>query len=303
MVDPSPHKIRFVTAQKGVKPEALDWGGNGVPLVFLAGLGNTAHTFDDFAPKFTAHHHVYAITRRGFGASSVPAPTGDNYDSDRLGDDVLDVMDVLKLERPFIAGHSISGLELTSIGTRHPEKVSSLIYLDAISSSRAYYSSDTDTFEVDIDSLRRILDRYPPAGDIISDFRARIEDMQTLMPRLEKELANLHDQLQGVPDSLLIPNSPQQQAARAILNGEHKYGTGTAPILTIVASPPACGSSCDTSAGKKFEAQVSSYIDAFQTGNPQAHIVRLARANHQVWRSNEADVIREMNELMDHPLQ
>jgi len=34
-----------------VKLEVLDWGSSGRCLVFLAGLGNTAHDFDDFAPK------------------------------------------------------------------------------------------------------------------------------------------------------------------------------------------------------------------------------------------------------------
>jgi hypothetical protein len=74
VIDPSPHTIRFVTVDKDVALEVLDWGGNGPPLVFLAGLGNTAHIFDSFAVKFTATHHVYAITRRGYGMSSAPPP-------------------------------------------------------------------------------------------------------------------------------------------------------------------------------------------------------------------------------------
>jgi len=49
--DPSPHSIQFVTVDENVKLEVLDWGGSGKPLVLLAGLGNTAHVFDDFAPK------------------------------------------------------------------------------------------------------------------------------------------------------------------------------------------------------------------------------------------------------------
>jgi len=75
VIDPSVHKTSFVTVDKGVKLEVLDWGGSGPPLVFLAGLGNSAHNFDSFAPNFTTRHHVYAFTRRGFGASSAPAPT------------------------------------------------------------------------------------------------------------------------------------------------------------------------------------------------------------------------------------
>ncbi|MEP7238512.1 MAG: alpha/beta hydrolase, partial [Ferruginibacter sp.] len=65
--------ISFVTVDTGVKLELLDWGGKGEPLLFLAGLGNTAHVFEEYAPQFTDEYHVMALTRRGFGASSQPA--------------------------------------------------------------------------------------------------------------------------------------------------------------------------------------------------------------------------------------
>ena len=71
--DPSPHVARFVTVDTDVRLEVLDWGGSGRPVVLLAGGGDTAHVFDDFAPKLTAHYHVYGITRRGFGASGYAA--------------------------------------------------------------------------------------------------------------------------------------------------------------------------------------------------------------------------------------
>jgi non-heme chloroperoxidase len=40
-----------------VRSEVLDWGGTGRTVVLLAGLGNTAHVFDDFAPKLAADDH------------------------------------------------------------------------------------------------------------------------------------------------------------------------------------------------------------------------------------------------------
>src|SRR2546430_15522696 len=75
-----------VTVEKDVALEVLDWGGTGVPVVLLAGRGQTAHSFETFAPSLASFYHVYGITRRGYGASSKPA-TG--YLSDRLADDVL----------------------------------------------------------------------------------------------------------------------------------------------------------------------------------------------------------------------
>jgi len=70
--DPSPHTAQFVTVDKSVRLEVLDWGGSGSPIVFLAGGGDTAHVFDEFAPKLTTDYHVYGITRRGFGAPDFP---------------------------------------------------------------------------------------------------------------------------------------------------------------------------------------------------------------------------------------
>jgi len=91
--DPTVHRVQFIEVDKNVKLEVLDWGGPGRPLVLLAGAGNTAHMLDPLATKLTAWYHVYGITRRGFGASSAPAPTRENYASDRLGDDVLAVIE------------------------------------------------------------------------------------------------------------------------------------------------------------------------------------------------------------------
>jgi hypothetical protein len=88
--DRSPHITRFVTVDKDVRLEVLDWGGFGRPIILLAGGGNTAHVFDNFALRLREHYHVYGITRRGFGASGY-LPT-DNP-ADRLGDDVVAVID------------------------------------------------------------------------------------------------------------------------------------------------------------------------------------------------------------------
>lgn len=117
--DPSPHIVQLITVDDNVQLEVLDWGGTGRPVVLLAGLGNTAHIFDEFAPKLVGGYHVMGITRRGYGASSAP-PAG--YSADRLGDDVLAVVKSLKLTRPVLVGHSIGGEELSSVGSRFPKR-------------------------------------------------------------------------------------------------------------------------------------------------------------------------------------
>src|SRR6185369_12914109 len=118
--DPSKHHVKFVDVEKGVRLEVLDWGGVGRPIVLLAGSGNSAHVFDDFAPKLTDSGHVYGITRRGYGASSQPAS---GYDDQRLSDDIVQVLDALKLEKPVLAGQSMAGGEITTVGGAHPSRL------------------------------------------------------------------------------------------------------------------------------------------------------------------------------------
>lgn len=124
--DPSPHAVRFVSVGDGVQLEVLDWGGSGRAVVLLAGGGDTAHVFDDFATKLTTHNHVYAITRRGFGASGY-ADAGNV--GDRLGEDVLAVIDALKLDKPILVGHSIAGAELSWMANRYQDRVAGVVYL------------------------------------------------------------------------------------------------------------------------------------------------------------------------------
>jgi non-heme chloroperoxidase len=127
--DPSPHQIRFVTVQPGVKIETLDWGGTGRPLILIAGAGGTAHTFDDFALLLAPHFHVYGVTRRGYGDSSRPR---NGYDADRLGDDVVAVIRTLNIKRPILMGHSFGGQEVSDVATRYPTLIAGAIYLDAV---------------------------------------------------------------------------------------------------------------------------------------------------------------------------
>lgn len=70
--DLSPHVVKSVPVDHDVQLEVSDWGGSGPALVLLAGLGDTAHVFDDFAPMLTARYRVVGVTRRAHGQSSAP---------------------------------------------------------------------------------------------------------------------------------------------------------------------------------------------------------------------------------------
>lgn len=127
--DPSPHQVRSITVDSSVQLEVLEWGGSGPPVVLLA-CYVSAHVYDEFAPKLTNQFQVYGITRRGIGASDKPA-TG--YAVQQSANDVLAVLNSLKLQKSLLVGHSCAGQVLTMFAAQHPERLHGLVYLDAAS--------------------------------------------------------------------------------------------------------------------------------------------------------------------------
>jgi pimeloyl-ACP methyl ester carboxylesterase len=293
-IDPAAHRSQLVTVDTNVRVEVLDFGGSGQPLIFLAGMGNTAHVFDTFAPKFTTTHHVYGITRRGFGESSVPK---DGYSADRLGDDVLAVIDALNLTRPVLAGHSVAGTELSSIASRNPKRVAGLVYLDA-GYPYAFYNAERGDVVLDSIDLRRKLDLLVN-GPI--DSRPTIQELLAELPRFERNLQERQKELASMPPP---PPEPEgMNVPRAILAGAQKFtNLGSVPILAIYALPHALQGPPDDPSRAMRQAvdleTTGAQAAAFEKGVPSARVVRLPNANHFVWRSNEADVLREMNAFL-----
>jgi pimeloyl-ACP methyl ester carboxylesterase len=291
--------VQFVTVDQDVRLEVLDWGGSGRPLVFLAGLGNTAHVFDTFAPKFTANYHVYGITRRGFGDSSKPVPANGNYSADHLGNDVLAVIDALKLDRPVLVGHSIAGEELSSIGSRHPEKVAGLIYLDA-AMGYAFYSRSSGWIVLDYLDLKQRMDQFQDGA--MQSPKQYMEDFSASISRFEKDLQEMSKEVTNEPAPPPLPSRPP--ILGAIQFGEQKYTEIHGPILAIFACPHNFDRAAKDNPNAKAAlvandlARCTPQADDFAAGVPSAHVVRLPNADHYVFRSNEADVLREMNAFL-----
>jgi pimeloyl-ACP methyl ester carboxylesterase len=300
--DTTAHTIQYVTVDKDVNLEVLDWGGTGRPLIFLAGLGNDAHVFDGFAPNFTAHYHVYGITRRGFGASSRPAPDDDNYSADRLGDDVLAVMTKLELQRPILAGHSLAGEELSSIGSRFPEKVAALIYLDA-GYGFAYYDKLHGDTVFDFFQLKKQLDDFT-SGRAHAPEHA-VKEISAAVSDFNRDLAEATKRDPAVPE-LHPPSAAIPPIVLAINLGGRKFSQIPVPVLAIFACPHNFDFDRSLRGDPNLKAQIvaedafttSRQADAFAQGVPSARVVRLANADHYVFRSNEGDVVREMNSFL-----
>jgi non-heme chloroperoxidase len=302
--DPSSHTTRFVTVDKDVRLEVLDWGGSGRPIVLLAGGGNTAHVFDDFAPRLTDHYHVYGITRRGFGASGYSAT--DNP-ADRLGDDVLAVIDALNLKRPILVGHSIAGVELSSLANSHPNRVGGLVYLDAAYS----YAFDNGT-GVNAMEMQKLQGPQPPppSQTDLSSFSALQKYYQRVNGFLFPE-AELRAQRESTPDGGVGKQRdlPGTALFMPLMTGTKKYTTIPIPALVIFANPHGQGTWVDENTDPSVQTAAKAYSTALQAlaetqeksvknGVPMAHVITLPGANHYVFLSNDAEVVKDIDAFL-----
>jgi non-heme chloroperoxidase len=302
--DPSPHIVRFISVDKGVNLEVLDWGGSGKHLILLAGGGNTAHVFDDFASKLTAGYHVYGITRRGFGASSY---SDTEHPADRLGEDVLTVMDALKIRMPFLVGHSIAGAELSSIANSHPERIAGLVYLEA-----AYSYAFDDGKGTNVMAAQALNAPQPPPPDAadLASFSALAAYYERINGFRFPE-AELRQQREPAPDGEVgqYRNVPGGAMLMSLITGPKKYATIPVRALVIVANPHSLGTWVDENTDPSVRAAAKAYSGALtpltakqekavEDGLPRAHVITLPNAHHYVFLSNETEVLREIRTFL-----
>jgi non-heme chloroperoxidase len=296
--DSSPHRVSFVSIAPDVRLEVLDWGGSGPPLVFLSGLQDVAHGFDDLAPEFTNDYHVLAITRRGYGASSQP-PGG--YDLAGRVADLRAVLDSLGLQRVALVGHSIAGDELTAFAGAYPARVTSLVYLDA-----AYDHSD----------LQQMLGQFPAPPPMQARDSASPRAVQAYLQRVygmhipEAQLRSiarydssghlLADVTPPTIDSLIMAGC-----------GHPNYGAVRAPALVIYAVVDSVGqvfrfySALDPphrDAARRFTAALQRWAATerarVRRQLASAQVVELHGANHYVFDSHRTEVIHSVREFL-----
>ncbi|MGB6688295.1 MAG: alpha/beta hydrolase [Terracidiphilus sp.] len=300
--DPSPHKVHFVTVESGVKVEVLDWGGIGRPFVLLAGGGDTAHVFDEFAPKLRSltHGHIYAITRRGFGASGY-APTSEP--ADRLGEDVLAVLESLKLKRPILVGHSIAGAEMSWIANNHPDSISGLVFLEA---GYSYAFDDGHGANVMDMMALHAPQPPPPTPSDLASFGA-LEDYNERVNGFRSPEAELRQEWRVTPTGAVGDriDSPGGTMLMTLITHPNKYSREPVPALFIFADPHSLGIWVDDSTDPAIRAAASAYStslsalaekqeQAVRNGLPTAKVITIPHANHYVFLSNEGAVLMEI---------
>jgi pimeloyl-ACP methyl ester carboxylesterase len=286
--------------------EVLDWGGSVRAVVLLAGY-QTAHEYDDIAAKLTVFCHVYGITRRGFGASSRP---DSGYTAQRSAEDVLQVLDALKLDHPVLAGHSFGGLDLLTIAAQHPALVAGLVFLDSGDDPTLTFSA-YGVAKVDTKKLPASMTAPEPPPDY-SSFQAfgewQLKAHGVMMPEAE-----VRQRYPVNPDGSIGEDSTPKWVRDAIFAGIQKpnYSNIHTPVLAILAVPLPLDEqfkkyqprTADERAAMEQkhavgEAFTKRTVQDLKAGDENARIVTLPGASTYIFLSNENDTVREMRSFL-----
>jgi pimeloyl-ACP methyl ester carboxylesterase len=224
--DSSAHQVHAV-AVNGTRISYLDWGGSGEPLVYIHGLGDSPHSFDDLAPALADRLRVIAYARRGHGRSDSNGP----FDNGTLVEDLRQLLDSLKIAKAHLAGWSMGGNEITEFAIRYPDRVGKLVFFDTgYDWSDRRWQAATGRFPLS----------FTPDSAALRSFEAfRAWQKRTAWPDVEWTRAmeaETRDVVELQPDGSVRPrqNDSLMTALFASLSGYHPdHSKLRAPVLSL----------------------------------------------------------------------
>jgi pimeloyl-ACP methyl ester carboxylesterase len=109
-----------VTAKDGVRLY-VEEAGTGTPVVFVHEYAADYRTWEPQMQRFSRSHRCVTYSQRGYPPSDIPE-NPDQYLQDVFRDDVIAVMDALKIEKAHIVGHSMGAATAVHVGIQYPQR-------------------------------------------------------------------------------------------------------------------------------------------------------------------------------------
>ena len=114
-----------ITARDGTRLY-YEEAGSGFPVIFVHEYAGDYRTWEMQMRFFSRSHRCITYSQRGYPPSDVPSDSA-RYSQDIARDDVLAVMDTLKVERAHIVGHSMGAYTALHVGIHVPTRCVSIV--------------------------------------------------------------------------------------------------------------------------------------------------------------------------------
>ncbi len=301
-------KSGFVTAN-GIHLHYLDWGGQGQPLLLLAGMGCSVHIFSDFAQHFVDRFHVFGLDRRGHGDSDYPK-TG--YDPDTLAEDLRQALAALRIDDVILVGHSMGYVELCHFTALRPQQVSKLVFLDG-----AYDNSNPELQAVwESNPAPKMWPKWPTdEPDSIEAYAAATRHSLPSLaaiwgPVMDEDLRH---SVKITPDGKVIDKMSEEETAaiqQSLRSYSPEYRSLQVPVLSFFCTLNASDYLSPETMTEEQQAQVRDYyrtkrqpyilewVERFKNMVPHARVVLIPNGHHYCFIRHEGLVIQEMRRFL-----
>jgi len=153
----------YITTGDNVRIAYRFDGAEHLPVLILSNsIGTSYHMWDGEVDALSQHFRVLRYDARGHGDSGVPAGA---YSLDRLGRDVLEMMDALGIQRAHFLGLSLGGFIGQWLGIHAPERIDRLIL-----SNTAAHLGPATVFDERIAAVRAAPDMRETAEGFLANW-------------------------------------------------------------------------------------------------------------------------------------
>lgn len=123
-------KMKSFESRDGIKISYHLWNGtkNKKWMVFIHGLGGNLTTWEKIIKKLKKKYNLVAMDLRGHGRSARPRKKS-VYEHHHNAEDVIDLLNHLKIKKATIVGHSSGALVALDTASRFPKRVDSIVLL------------------------------------------------------------------------------------------------------------------------------------------------------------------------------
>ena len=198
--EPNHHHV----TSNGLRMHYVDWGGQGTPILFLHGGGQTCRTWDMTAVQLRSNYRCYALDQRNHGDTDKSAsPDIDPYDH---REDIRGAVEALGLQSFVMVGMSMGGLNTIAYASKYPKELQAVVIVDVGPTIRKEGGAQIGNFS-------RI-----PGFDSMEDAIEQAVKFNPLRPRAHLHYSLLHS-LRQEPDGKWVfkhqlpgdrPEQPEQ---------------------------------------------------------------------------------------------
>jgi len=227
MVEPIMKRVKG----DGVEIQLAEWEGEGKTILCVHGLTANCRCWDVLAAAISPQHRVIAMDLRGRGLSDKPLH---GYSEEHHVKDILCLLDDLGLEKAVLMGHSLGGYISLRLAAEHPERVDSLILIDAGADfSQAHWDKIAEAIKPSVDRLGRV---YPSFEDFIAT-QKEAPHLQPWSPVVETFFRyDMQDVEGGVGSRIQLEHIVEEISNKRQTGAAHFYPQVTGPVLILRAT-------------------------------------------------------------------